>query len=126
MNIPIVFAINNSYIKQVATVMTSILKNSNKRNCYEFSIMHTDITSENQILLKDYVATFKNSTVNFVDMNNFIKDADLESLMSRREDYTYISSETYFRFYIPEIFKHYDKIIYLDADIIVMQKKNLL
>lgn len=126
MNIPIVFAINNSYIKQIATVITSILKNCNKGTCYEFSIMHTDITTENQTLLKDYIATFKNSTINFVDMNNFIKDTDLESLMSRRKNYTYISPETYFRFYIPEIFKNYDKIIYLDADIVVMKDIALL
>ena len=126
MNIPIVFAINNLYIKQVATVITSILKNGSKNNRYEIFIMHTDIADKNQKLLKDYVKTFQNGKIEFIDMNSFIKNADLESLMSRRKNYTYISPETYFRFYIPEIFKNHDKIIYLDADIIVMKDVALL
>lgn len=126
MNIPIIFAINNSYTKQVATVITSILKNSDKNNYYEFSVMHMDIAPENQKLLEDYVRTFHNSTINFIDMNSFTQNEYLESLMSRRKDYTYISPETYFRFYIPEIFKNYGKVIYLDADIIVMKDVALL
>ena len=82
--------------------------------------MHTDITEENKNLLKDYTETFQNGTINFIDMSSFIQNEDLESLMSSRKEYNYISPETYFRFYIPKILKNYDKVIYLDADILVL------
>ena len=39
--------------------------------------------------------------------------------MSRRDDYCYISVETFYRFYIPSLLPEYDKVIYLDADILV-------
>lgn len=119
--IPVVFAINNNYVKQLATVIVSILKNSSKHNCFEFNILSNDLSSENKNILSSLSSLNKNTSFNFIDMNEITKDFDLEKFMSRRDDYKYISTETYFRFFIPEIFKDYSKILYLDADILVLQ-----
>lgn len=125
--IPVIFAINNTYVKQLATVLVSILKNSNSKNIYKFYVLNSDITNKNLEILTDIVKKHnKKSEINFIDMNNILKDFNLEDYMSRRENYTYISIETYFRFFIPELFPQYNKVIYLDADILVMQDlKNL-
>lgn len=119
--IPIVFAINNSYVKQLSTVITSIIKNG-KNNHFEFNILSSDITYENVVKINDFTEKLSNgkSQAKFIDMKPFIKDIDIEKYMSRREGYKYISADTYFRFFIPDIFSDYSKIIYLDADIIVL------
>ena len=119
--IPIVFAINNNYIKQLATVIISILKNSSKNNQYEFNILSTDLSSKNKEKLLSLKYLNKNTIFNYIDMNETIKNFDLEKYMSRRDDYKYISIETYFRFFIPELFPQYEKILYLDADMLVLQ-----
>lgn len=121
MNIPIVFAINDKYVKQLTTTITSILENSNNNNTYEFHIMNYDISEVNKNIIISYVSKYKNSRINFIDMNSILANLNLEQFMSRRDNYKYISIETYFRFFIPEIFKNYDKVIYLDADLIVLR-----
>lgn len=126
MIVPVVFAVNNSYVKQLATVIASILKCGNESIIYKIYVLHTDITVENRQRLTMYMNAFPNGSIEFIDMCNFVEKVNLESFMSRREGYTYISSETYFRFYIPEIFRNYDKVIYLDADIIVLNDLTLL
>lgn len=116
--IPIVFAINNTYAKQLATVIVSILSASSAS--YEFNILSRDIDNTNKEKLLSIKQKYSNAEFNFVDMSNVVKNFDLEKYLSKRENYNYISAETYFRFFIPEIFSQYEKILYLDADILVL------
>ena len=126
MNIQVVFAVNNSYVKQLATVITSILNHSSENNVYQFYVLTNDIEISNQKKMHSYIKTFKNAKLEFIDMQKIIENFDLEKLMSRREDYNYISIETYFRFFIPTIFKDCEKILYLDADILVLKDLEIL
>lgn len=115
--VPVVFSINNGYVKQLATVIMSILKNSNSK--FDFNVLHRDITCDNMKKLESMLKKYDNAEIKFYNISDYLKNQDLESFMSRRKDYNYISIETYFRFFIPDIFKQYDKVIYLDSDIIV-------
>ena len=118
--IPIVFAADDKYVKQLSTVIVSILLNSKKENKFEFNILTSNISDENQKLIEKLSEYNPNTEFNFIDMKDYLKNFDLEKYMSRREDYTYISIETYYRFFIPEIFNQYEKVLYLDADAIVL------
>jgi len=113
MKIPIIFAINNDYVKQLATAIVSILKNSNTE--YEFNIMMTNVSTKNKEIISRL-----GKNVNFIDMNEVAVNFDLDQYMARRRGYEYISVETFFRFFIPELFPQYDKVLYLDADILVL------
>ncbi len=115
--IPVVFSINNGYVKQLATVIMSILKNSNAK--FEFNVLHRDITCDNIKKLESMLKTYSNAEIRFYNISDYLKNQNLENFMSRRKDYNYISIETYFRFFIPDIFNQYDKVIYLDSDILV-------
>ena len=117
--VPIVFSISNNYVKQCATTIISIIHNSNKNNLYEFDILSCDLTKENIQKFMQIKNSHNNIKFNFINMNNYIESLNLDKLMSIRDGYNYISKETYFRFFIPDIFYNYDKIIYLDADLIV-------
>ncbi|MEI0581571.1 glycosyltransferase family 8 protein [Brachyspira pilosicoli] len=115
--IPIVFAINDSYIKQIVTVLTSIIDNFSNENKLEINILERNLSDEN----KKIISKFNNSNIeiNYINMNNV--NMNLEKFMDIREHYNYISIETYYRFFISELFPNYDKVIYLDADIIVLE-----
>lgn len=118
--IPIVFAINNDYVKQLSVAITSILKNSCIYNKFIINILSTNITDENKNIIKSLSYLNNNTQFNFIDTNQLIKKFNIENYMSRRKNYNYISIETYFRFFIPELLPQYDKVLYLDADLIVM------
>lgn len=117
-NIPIVFAINDSYYGKLAVVVSSILQNS--KRSFDFYILTTGI-SQDALDKLHYIINKINvqSNLYLIDPYKFIKE-DLEGLMARRSGYTYISVETYYRFYIHKVLPCLDKAIYLDADILVM------
>ena len=113
-NIPIVTASDDSYIPFVGTMLVSLLENSS--NKYNFDIII--ISKINNLLplnvsrLLDMVHAYPNANVRFVDINTFISNIPL---------YTprLFKIETYYRLFIPVILTNYDKVIYLDGDIIV-------
>ena len=78
--IPIVFAVDNGYVKQLATVVVSILKNSSQENCFEFNIMSKDITDKNKKLISSLKKYNNNSVFNFIDMNSYIKNLKYVSI----------------------------------------------
>ena len=56
----------------------------------------------------------KNISIEFVDLNYYI-DSIKEKLYTR----DYYSKATYFRLFLPNLYPQYDKVLYLDSDIIL-------
>ncbi len=61
--------------------------------------------------IKDYFKVFKN--IELLDLENKYKDLDLKHL--------YVSKAALFKFDLAEIFKNYDKVLYLDSDILILR-----
>jgi lipopolysaccharide biosynthesis glycosyltransferase len=113
MIIPIVFSANNYYIPYTATAIQSIMEHANKENDYHFYILHKDISDEFVQLLRGQISRFSNCLIDFIDVSSYISDYLL--FVSRQ-----ITAETYFRLLIPYIFTDYNKVIYLDGDILCL------
>lgn len=109
--LPIVLTCDNKYFKYASVVITSILKNQNKDCTYEINILSEFISHENQIKVRKQLENYSNFSINFIDLQNI--DKDIYFLNS------YMSISTYYRFYIPKIFENYERILYLDCDLIV-------
>ena len=111
--IPIFFAVDNGYIPFLAVALQSLIDNSSRKNTYIIKVLYTDITKENQEKIKKYEQ--ENVSIEFVDLNYYI-DGIKDKLYTR----DYYSKTTYFRLFIPELYPQYDKILYLDSDIVVL------
>lgn len=109
--LPIVFTCDNNYYKYTNVVITSILHHINKNTQYEFNILSEFISEENKEITFKQVKKYKNVKVKFIEL----KDFDATKFYTN----SYFNTSTYFRLYIPELFKNYDKILYLDGDLIV-------
>lgn len=118
--IPVVFAINDRYVVQLSVVIASIVKNHKGNLPLEFNILNSDISENNKNNLLKLESLKPNVKINFIDIRQYTKPEILEKYLSVRENYSYITVETYFRFFIPDIFADYSKILYLDADILVL------
>lgn len=122
MNLNIVLAINEQYLKPAATLIMSIHKNSKKNSSIKIHILHSTITQKNQEIIKDMVKNMENiSEVDFVDMTNFVTNNFFDKYMCKEKFCSYVSSETYYRLFIPNLFPQYDKVLYLDSDIVVCE-----
>nr|MCR4662550.1 glycosyltransferase family 8 protein [Endomicrobiaceae bacterium] len=120
--INIVLAVNNKYIGQAAALIMSVHKNTNKKSLMEINILHSEITQQNQNILKDMVKNMVNiSKLKFIDMTKIVTSNFFEKYMCKEKFCSYVSAETYYRLFIPNLFSQYDKVLYLDSDVIVCE-----
>ncbi|WP_312351011.1 glycosyltransferase family 8 protein [Empedobacter sp.] len=108
---PIVFACDDKYIKYTSVTIASIISNSKKNINYKFYILTEFISEKNMNIMNSFITKHKNCSIEYVILNN------LESSSFYVQDYYSIT--TYYRFYISELFKQYERVLYLDSDIIV-------
>lgn len=113
--IPIVFATNDKYAKYIPVTITSILENSSKIYTYQFYIFHSGLSDESkQIISKNEAYQYyKNYNISFIDIRSFINTSEFYSRGR-------FSIEMWYRLLIPEILNNYEKVIYLDCDLIVL------
>ena len=111
--IPIFFAVDDAYIPFLAVTIQSILENKNNKDLYIIKILYTNISKENINEILKY--SKDNVNIEFVNVKK-----PLEKLKDKLFVRDYYSDATYYRILIPNIYKEYDKILYLDADIVVL------
>lgn len=111
--IPVFFAVDDNYCPFLAVAVCSLIENSSPENTYLLKILNTDISEEN----KKKIAKFEreNVDIEFVDLNYYIKKVK-DKLYTR----DYYSKTTYFRLFLPNLYPQYDKVLYLDSDIAVL------
>ena len=111
--IPVVFASDNNYVPMLTTTIYSMLKNASDKYRYDIVILHRDIDGSNQVLMQDFFGSFGNGSLRFCDVSPIIDQYDLST------NNPHISVETYYRFLIQKLLPYYDKVLYLDSDLIV-------
>lgn len=111
--IPVVFAADNNYVPMLTTTVYSTLLNASKDYFYDVVVLHRDITGDNQLTMQRFFGQFENMSLRFCDVSEYVLRHDLST------NNPHISVETYYRFLIQEILPDYDKVLYLDSDLII-------
>lgn len=111
--IPIFFAVDDGYCPFLAVAIQSMIDNSSPEYTYCIKVLNTDISSENKRKISRYEQ--ENVSIEFVDLNYYIQKIK-DKLYTR----DYYSKTTYFRLFIPNLYPQYDKVLYLDSDIVVL------
>ncbi|ASW75061.1 glycosyl transferase [Chryseobacterium piperi] len=109
--LPIVFTCDDHYFKYASVVISSIIKNSNKNTKYEINILSEFISEENKILANKIIKAHSNFSISYHILK--IEDPEKYHLNS------YMSLSTYYRFFIFDLLKNYERVLYLDSDLIV-------
>lgn len=111
--IPIFFAVDDGYCPFLAVAIQSMIDNSSPENHYSIKVLNTDISRENKNKISKYKR--ENISIEFVDLNYYIRKIK-DKLYTR----DYYSKTTYFRLFIPNLYPQYDKVLYLDSDIVIL------
>ena len=111
--VPVVFAADNNYVPMVTTTAYSMLKNASRDSFYDVVILEKDFSDYNKRIMSEFFAQFPNASIRFVNVSGMI------SAYSLQTSNEHISVETYYRFLIQKILPGYDKVVYLDSDLIV-------
>lgn len=111
--IPIFFAIDDGYIPFLAVAIKSLIENASKEYEYIIKVLHTNVKENNVRKIKKFET--ENVNIEFVNLSYYIKKVQ-DKLYTR----DYYTNTTYFRMFLPELYPQYDKVLYLDSDIVVL------
>lgn len=111
--IPVVFAADNNYVPMVTTTICSLLENASRDWFYDIVVLEKDFSSSNKSIIKEFISQYEFASIRFVNVAGMIKAYDLTT------NNEHISVETYYRFLIQKVLPDYEKVIYLDSDLII-------
>ena len=110
--IVVVCSCDDNYVPYCGTMITSLFQN-NKRNEVEVNVLSSYISSQNKDKFKNLADKY-GQKINIVSINK-----EKFSKLPIGDKFTNISVETYFRLNMSKILNQYDKVLYLDCDMII-------
>lgn len=116
--IPIFFTFDNNYVVPAAVAFYSLLNKTKDDIFYKMYVLHSSITSENQILLQSVVNKFSNSQLEFIDTDGFLQNEWNNGNFEGHNTRTQFTSDAILRCFAAKFFPQYDKIIYSDVDVV--------
>ena len=111
-SVPVVLAANDYYAPILCTCLESIKEHVNENVQYDIVIFHTNISKRNQDKIESIMINSPNIRQQFINISSIVADYKLDA----RE---HITTETFYRFLILDIMKNYEKVIYIDCDLVV-------
>ena len=111
--IPIFFSTDDAYVPYLDVAIASLIANASKDYTYRIVILHTGLKTENMETLK--LRARDGFVIDCVDISEALKD-----IQSHFKDVYHFSVVTYYRLFIASLFPQYEKIVYLDCDLVVL------
>lgn len=111
--IPIFFSTDDNYIPYLDVAIASLIANASKDYNYRIIVLNTGIRPENVSKIK--LNERDGFVIDFIDISR-----SLEKIKSHFRNVYHFSIVTYYRLFIASLFPQYDKIVYLDCDLVVL------
>lgn len=111
--IPVFFSTDDNYIPYLDVAISSLIENASKDYQYRIVVLNTGLCPENVAKVK------KNErpgfVIEFIDISKRV-----EKIKAHFKNIYHFSIVTYYRLFIASLFPQYDKIVYLDCDLVVL------
>ena len=111
--IPIFFSTDDNYIPYLDVAIASLIANASKDYNYRIIVLNTGVDPRN--IAKVKMNECDGFEIDFIDISENVKD-----IKSRFKNVYHFSIVTYYRLFIASLFPQYDKIVYLDCDLVVL------
>lgn len=112
-HIPIFFSTDDNYIPYLDVAIASLIENASKAYRYRIIVLNTGLQTENIEMVKKNER--EGFVIDFIDISEHV-----EEIKSRFKNVYHFSIVTYYRLFIASLFPEYDKIVYLDCDLVVL------
>lgn len=114
--IPIVITPSNDYIPYFAVTVQSISCNADENYLYRIYVFHKK-NFDIKRAMKAQTTITNNVCITFIDVSDFTKDFPFLIPQCFKDRFPV---EVYFRLLVPTLLNEYNKVIYLDTDLIVL------
>nr|MBO4517926.1 glycosyltransferase family 8 protein [Clostridia bacterium] len=114
--IPLVFAVDDNYAPFLCVALRSIIDNASTDYYYKVYILNTGLCEGNKKRIVSIAEELSDDlSVDYVDV------ADrMDAIKDKTALRDYYTNTTYYRIFIPSLFPQYDKILYLDSDLVFL------
>ncbi len=114
--IPLVFAVDDNYAPFLCVALRSIMDNASTDYYYKVYILNTGLCEDNKKRIVSIAEELSDDlSVDYVDV------ADrMDAIKDKTALRDYYTNTTYYRIFIPSLFPQYDKILYLDSDLVFL------
>lgn len=111
--IPVFFAADENYLPFLSVTLHSLKENASRDYHYDVYILHSGMDLAKTGGVKKYED--EDFSVYFTDVSSHLEE--VKNTLQLRDYYT---GATYYRIFIANLFPQYDKAIYLDSDIVLL------
>ncbi len=114
---PLVFAVDDNYAPFLCVALRSIIDNASTDYYYKIYILNTGISESNKERITSIAEELTDDlSVEYVDV------ADrMDAIKDKTALRDYYTNAIYYRIFIPSLFPQYDKILYLDSDMVFLE-----
>lgn len=109
--VPVVFATDDNFAPYCGVSIASLIDNASEERQYELYVFYDDLSSENINLIESM--SKNNVRIECVCISEHI---DRKLLYTHRR----LTVATYYRFFVADVLPQYDKLLYLDSDIVIL------
>lgn len=117
-NVPICFSANDKYVPLLGVTLASIVEHSNPEKNYDVVVLMTSISDENQVKLRTIITNHPNFSLRFINVGPYVFGYSF--YIESDPTNTKFTDEIYYRVLVPALMPDYDNVIFLDADLVVL------
>ena len=115
--IPIVFAINDEFVPYFGVALHSIKQNASLDYQYMIYVFHIGMNID--LINKIEKLSDENFIVQCIDVDDYMPNIEFTST-------NHVSKETLYRLIVPNVLGQYDKVLWLDADMVILNDISIL
>ena len=116
-SVNIVFSTDANYLPYLSVALQSLIDNSAEKNNYDIIILSSGIVDWQKRFIVGQAKGRGNFSIRFLNIEKYIEQYGLDKLFIRTNGH--ISMAAYYRLFAGKIFGEYQKILYLDSDIVI-------
>lgn len=114
--IPIVFAVDDNYAPFLTVALNSILKNLNFNYFLKVFVLNTGLSKINEKRIVELAENYSSDVnIEYIDVTK-----SLDGISDKMHLRDYYTNAIYYRIFIPTLLPSYDKIIYVDCDMVFL------
>lgn len=108
--IPVVFATDENYVPYCGVAVSSLIHNACRNNLYEISVLYDHLSDASCRRLEQQSTDYAH--VRCICIHDYITELKVQ-------EYNHLTIASAYRLIIPDVLSQYEKILYLDSDIVV-------
>lgn len=109
--VPIVFAANQGFAPVMAVAIASVLQHCSDARNYDIVVLESNVTEDTKRIIQSMAKDRENVSIRFYHALPIIAQYDLKAN-------EHITVETFYRFIIQDVLPDYEKVVYLDGDLV--------